>query len=159
MLTIGCDNEHEIRVKGIFFLPWTPYIDLKKEAVHWIRYPLSIWTESVWTTIICKWFMSAGISLPEDFSETINIRKDKSWNSERALRNIKDRKLCPIWRKMGFTKSDLSASITNRNSFLLTIYFAYWTLHFTRKTQKITSMLKLIHVKADFNIKPLITKH
>lgn len=40
--------------------------------------------------------MSAGISLPEDFSETINIRKDRNWNSEKALKNIYDRKLCPI---------------------------------------------------------------
>lgn len=49
----------------------------------WIRYPLSIWTESVWTSIICKWFMRAGISLPERFSETINISKDRSWDSKK----------------------------------------------------------------------------
>lgn len=49
----------------------------------WIRYLLSIWTESVWTSIICKWFMRAGISLPELFSETINISTDRGWDSKK----------------------------------------------------------------------------
>lgn len=67
-----------------FFFFWLPASSIELwETRHffWIRYPLSIWTESVWTSIICKWFMRAGISLPERFSETINISKDRSWDS------------------------------------------------------------------------------
>lgn len=79
----GQYNEHWITGKRRIFFSSSKLLiqTFFKKASLWIRYPLSIWTESVWTTTICKWFMSAGISLPEDSRETINIRKDRSRDS------------------------------------------------------------------------------